>query len=253
MRFDAAEAALTLRTVAKIHEDPRGGPVRIIINGRHRKPTGRYTSAKARRAMPWEDRAERMFFWLCEADTAVVSFLAQPHCLEMKVAGGGRSLLYYPDVRRDMADGRVEIREIKSRDAGTRRRDPDYAHKLELAHEVYARLGWDFEILDQDEDIERPRPRLATAKEIQRRRRVKVDTRDRFALIEAIERQGGIAPLQTVIEALGGEPVGRAKVYAAVVRRFVHLPLDRRLSDDTPVTLVTGGLDASHAGLRRNP
>jgi hypothetical protein len=145
MRFDAAEAALTLRTVAKIHEDPRGGPVRIIINGRHRKPTGRYTSAKARRAMPWEDRAERMFFWLCEADTAVVSFLAQPHCLEMKVAGGGRSLLYYPDVRRDMADGRVEIREIKSRDAGTRRRDPDYAHKLELAHEVYARLGWDFE------------------------------------------------------------------------------------------------------------
>jgi hypothetical protein len=252
MRLDAAEAARRIRTVAQIHEDPRGGPVRTIITGRHRKPTGRYISTKARRALPWEDRAERMFFWLCEADTAVVSYLAQPHCLELKVAGGGKSMLYYPDVRRDMADGRVEIREIKSRDAGTRRRDPDYAHKLSLAGEVYARLGWDFMVLYQDEDIERPRPRLVTAKEIQRRRRVKVDTRDRFSLIETIEREGGVATLRAVIEALGGEPIGRAKVYAAVVRRFVHMPLDRLLVDDTPVSLVSGGLDASRAGLRRD-
>ena len=251
MRIDAAEAALSLRTVADIHEDLRGGPVRMIISGRHRKPTGRYASVKAGRALPWEDRAERMFFWLCEADTAVARYLAQPHGLAIKVAGRARPLLYYPDVRRDMADGRVEIREIKSRAARSRLRDPDYQLKLDLAGEVYARLGWDFAVLHQADDIERPRQRFATAQEIQRRRRVRVDTRDRFALIEAIEREGGVAPLGTIVGVLGGEPLGRAKAYAAVVRRIVHVPLDQRLAADTPVSLVVGGLDASRAGLRR--
>lgn len=251
MRLDAAEAALRIRTVAVIHEDPRGGPVRLIINGRHRKPTGRYASMKARRSMPWEDRAERKFFWLCEADTAVVSYLAQPHGLEMKMAGRSKPLLYYPDVRRDMADGSVEIREIKSRDARKRLRDPEYDLKLDLAGEVYARLGWDFAILGEEEDIEHPSQRLATAKEIQRRRRVRVDTRDRFALIDAIDREGTVAPLRAVVDALGGEPIGRAKLFAAVVRRVVHLPLDRRLDSETPVSLVVGGRDTSRAGLRR--
>lgn len=251
MRIDAAEAALRIRTIADIHEDLRGGPVRLIINGRHRKPTGRYHSVKAGRSMPWEDRAERMFFWLSEADTAVASYLAQPHGLEIKVAGRARPLLYYPDIRRDMADGRVEIREIKSQASRGRLRDPDYEFKLDLAREVYARLGWDFAILHQAEDIERPRQRFATAREIQRRRRVRVDTRDRFALVEAIEREGGAAPLGAIVGVLGGEPLGRAKAYAAVVRRIVHVPLDLRLATDTPVSLVAVGLDASRAGLRR--
>ena len=251
MRFDPAEAARRLREIADLHEDPRGGPVRQIIHGRHRKPTGRYASVKAGRAMPWEDRAERQFFWLCEADTAVARYLAQPHGLEMKVTGRKEALLYYPDVRRDMADGRVEIREIKSRDARERLRDPDYGLKLDLAREVYARLGWDFMVLHQAEDIERPRQRLATAREIQRRRRVRIDTHDRFAIVEAVEREGGVAQLGAIVDALGGEPLGRAKTYAAVVRRFVHVPLDGRLTDETPVTLVVGGLDASRAGLRR--
>lgn len=251
MRFDPAEAARRLRDIADLHEDPRGGSVRMIIHGRHRKPTGRYASVKAGRAMPWEDRAERMFFWLCEADTAVARYLAQPHGLEMRVTGRKEPLLYYPDVRREMSDGLVEIREIKSRDATKRLRDPNYDLKLDLAGEVYARLGWDFAVLHQADDIERPRQRLATAREIQRRRRVRVDTRDRFAFIGAVEREGGVAPLGAIIDALGGEPLGRAKVYAAIVRRLVHVPLDGRLTDKTPVTLVVGGLDASRAGLRR--
>lgn len=251
MRIDAAEAALKIRTIADIHEDLRGGPVRLIINGRHTKPTGRYHSVKAGRSLPWEDRAERMFFWLCEADTAVARYLAQPHGLEIKVTGRKKPLLYYPDIRRDMADGRVEIREIKSRAAKKHLRDPDYELKLDLAAEIYARLGWDFAVLNQAEDIERPRQRFATAQEIQRRRRVRVDTRDRFALIEAIEREGGVAPLGAIVGVLGGEPLGRAKAYAAVVRRIVHVPLDRRLAEDTPVSLIVGGLDASRAGLRR--
>ncbi|WP_331304324.1 hypothetical protein [Methylobacterium oryzae] len=192
-----------------------------------------------------------MYFWLCEADTAVASYLAQPHGLEIKVAGRKKPLLYYPDIRRDMADGRVEIREIKSRAGKKDLRDPDYELKLHLAAEIYERLGWDFAVLHQAEDIERPRQRFATAQEIQRRRRVRVGTRDRFALIDAIEREGGIAPLGAIVDVLGSEPLGRAKAYAAIVRRIVHVPLDQRLAADTPVSLLRGGLDASRAGLRR--
>lgn len=240
MRFDIESAILGLRTVAEIAEDPRGGPVRRIINGRQRRPVGRYSSRKAGRALPWESRAERAFFWHCEADPAVVDYLPQPHKLTIKT-DGGPDLVYYPDLRRNMSDGRVEIREIKSAASERYAAEPDYALKLDLAREVYEGLGWHFGVLREEDDILRPAVRLETVWAIQRRRHVRVDARDEFALLGAIAREGGEAPLGVAAEALGGGCLGLAKVAASVVRRIASVPLDRRLDDDTPVTAVATG------------
>lgn len=239
-QIDFQSALLKYRTVATIHEDVRGGPVRRIGNGRHHKPVGRYISRKARRGMPWEDRTERKFFWICEADTDVVTYLAQPHCLEIHLHDG-TSLNYYPDVRRDMADGSVQIRELKSKAYGMRQVDPAYDLKLDLAGEVYSGLGWDFDLLNEATDIEFPRVRLETAYEIQRRKRVDVTTLDRFAILETIERNNGVIALGALCELLGGEPLGMAKAFASVVERIVRIPLELPLRDDTVVTLVHGG------------
>lgn len=237
-QIEFQSALLKYRTLATIHEDVRGGPVRRIGNGRHRKPVGRYISRKARRGLPWEDRTERKFFWLCEADTDVVTYLAQPHCLEIHLQDG-TSLEYYPDVRRDMADRTVQIRELKSEAALRRGLDPKYELKLGLAAEIYAGLGWDFALLGEA-DIESPKVRLETAYEIQRRRHVFLSPRDRFAIIGAVHARGGVVTLGELCAVLGGEPLGTAKAYAAIVARIVHVRLDLRLSEETKVTIARG-------------
>jgi hypothetical protein len=190
-----------MRIAARIIVDTRGGPIRRIINGRHHKPTGRYYSVKARRALPWEDKREREYFWHCEADAKVMNYLAQPHRLEIKI-GLRHPLIYIPDLRRDGVDGSTEIVEIKK--AYDPRADPEYDLKLKLATEIYQRLGWCFRIIEAPE-IERHHT-LKTAWSIQRYRNVRLSAREMFAIMEAIERQGGAAPFAAVAEALGGGP-----------------------------------------------
>ena len=241
MPFDIDQAVLQMRTMARIVEDPRGGPMRRIINGRHYKPTGRYSSTKARRSLPWEDKRERTYFWHCEADTNVVAYLSQPHRLELEI-GRACPLIYFPDVRRDMADGRVEIREIKK--AYNPKEDPNYDWKLQLAAEVYRGLGWSFRIIEAPE-IER-RPGHDTVWAIQRYRHVAVTVQDRFAVMETVEHHNGIAAFGQVADALGGGPAGEARLCACIVRRIASIDCTARLEPNSPVTLVAGHYDALH-------
>lgn len=218
---------------ARIVVSDNGSPIRPIINGRHRKPTGRYTSLKAGGAMPWEDKREREFFWISEADTAVVSYLAQPHRLEIEV-GEARPLIYFPDIRRDLADGSVEIREIKKHYDPSD--DPDYHRKLDLAKSIYERLGWSFRII---EGAELAQGRVLTnAKRIQRDRDVVVDTRHRTIAENVVAGSGGRARMGDVREALSPSLAGEALLFALIVRRVVSVDLHSRLDDDAGVTLV---------------
>ncbi|MEL6060205.1 MULTISPECIES: TnsA endonuclease N-terminal domain-containing protein [unclassified Methylobacterium] len=234
-RFDLDTALLDIRTAAKIDVGVRGGPVRLIINGRHHKPVGRYASRKARRSLPWEALAELAYLWVCEADADVVSYLSQPHRLTIRLPGG-KSAVYYPDVRRDLADGGVEIVEIKKREEDARR-TPDYALKLELARLVYEGLGWTYLILSEA-DL-KDRRELRTAEAIQRNRTARVTGQERHRLAEAVYRAGGSLPFAEAAEALGGGSRGRAKLHAAIVLRVVSIDLTRPLNRGAPVRLVS--------------
>jgi hypothetical protein len=110
---DLGTALKDLRVAAEINVSEDGGPVRTIINGRHRKPVGRYASRKAGRSLPWEARDERAYFWLCEADANVVSYLCQPHQLVI-FRDDGDPLVFYPDVRRDLVGGNSLARSTRA-------------------------------------------------------------------------------------------------------------------------------------------
>jgi hypothetical protein len=49
---------------------------------------------------------------ISEADCQFVRYLAQPHRLEIRVEHSDTPLLYFPDLRRDLEDGTVEILEV---------------------------------------------------------------------------------------------------------------------------------------------
>jgi hypothetical protein len=234
-----------LRVAAELTVASDGGPVRTIINGRHRKPTGRYASRKAGRSLPWEGTDERSYFWLCEADTDVTSYLSQPHRLTI-FREDGDAMDFYPDILRKMASGRTEIVEVKktfgARDRGA---DPEYALKLELARQVYAGLGWSFQVITRAEMQDGYA--LRNAKYVQRNRFAKFGGGDRLTLLSAIDAAGGRLTMQGAIASLGAGPRAEAKLKAILVGRVVSIDLRGRLDAYTAVTAVHQRADVSDA------
>lgn len=219
--------------VARIDTDPRGGPVRTIINGRHIKPTGRFASSKNGRSFPWEAEAERDLCVRCEADPDVATFLTQPHRLTMPIVGG-RPLVYFPDMRVDYVDGTVEIIEVKRR---ADRPDPAYAQKIKLASRVYAGVGYEYRVV-LDVDIERE-PHFGNARAICADRFVAVSLCRVEAAATVIRRDAGRSTRGEVTAALGGGPQGTARLNALIVQRFLWVDLGRVQDDEAAVWLAS--------------
>jgi hypothetical protein len=221
---------------AVIVEAPGWRPVRTFVEAAHSKPTGRWTSRKARRAFPWESYAERHLFRCCEIDPKVVRFLAQPHRLEMLV-GRPRPLIYFPDVRVEYADGTTEIVEVKR--SNDELEDPDYAEKLAGAAAVYQALGWPFCVAIAEEEIEVD-PLYSNAKMV---------CADRFSLImrpavlaieEAfhVESEIALGKAEEIVAAAARVPLDRATAIlrAMICTRRVGVDPRRRIRRDSPVT-----------------
>lgn len=222
-----------LRVTARMGVTERGGPVRTIITGRKRIPTGRFHSAKNGRSLPWEGEVEPDYLVVCEADTDIVSFLSQPHMLEIDV-GSDDPLIYFPDLDLLHADGSREIVEIKS--AADRPTD-DYSYKLDVAREYYAGLGWNFSKIHENEV--RRQPRLKNAKQIYLSRNVHVSPHDMLKVMRFVGERG-VVDLASVIAKLGGGPVAKRQAYSLMIRRVIWIDIELLpLDDDSPVRLVT--------------
>lgn len=91
---------------------PCGAPIRTIVTGRRIITTGVYASRKAGRPLPYESMNELAFFMHREVDTEVVDYRAQPFRLEFMIEGRKRT--YIVDCVRLMADGGIEVVEVKS-------------------------------------------------------------------------------------------------------------------------------------------
>ena len=242
MKIQAASKPL-MNLRGRIIRVPSGGPIRTILDFSPLHPCGRFMSAKVHRPMDWEATHERHLYWICEADTAVVLFLSQPHRLEMFLQGRTRPLVYYPDLWRKFADGRVEIVETK-RSKNEISDDPEYEEKIGFAKQLYAEnRGWTFRVLTAADDID-VEPVLSNARSIKRDAFARIRTRDKLLLLEAIEKAGGQISYAAAIDAVAaGGRTGRlgaqAKLHAMVVRRIAHIDIYRLpILDDTPVTAV---------------
>src|SRR5258708_10826135 len=228
------------RTIATIYEPESGGPVRPLITGREPHTTGRPVCIKSGfRAVPWESfRGELPFIELAEVTSPVRRIRAQPHQLDMKVTGPEPILTFFPDFEltvdgrliEELArgtpfwlaalrwfadrpfDARTLIVEVKD-DKDPRRNDPDYQHKLNLAEEVYRRLGWSFATVVKSRDL----PKAEIAKGVHKvwlKALTAVTPLDVSRASDLIGRSGGCSSYGEVARALESDPLGKNKLAA---------------------------------------
>jgi len=238
-RLDDIVADL-MSTTARIVHAPDGGPLKLIINGRAIKMTGRYPCYKAAgRSIGYEADHENGLLEISDVDKAVVKCMAQPHRVVIPMPGLERPLEYIPDIRRDLADGTVEIIETKH-DDDRRMRDPDYLCKLDLAKEVYQIVGWKFRTLTRTQIMETRLYQNAHA--IVTWAYCDVPPVNHFALRAALQDADGSLTHATAAEIVGGVPY----LHALVTQRKVTFDLTARIDDETIVTWV------DHEALRRS-
>jgi hypothetical protein len=256
------------RTIATIRESKTGGPARPLITGREPHETGRMVCIKAGfRAMDWESRrAESPCIELAEVASPVRRLMAQPHRLDMRVTGPQPVLTFFPDFElavdarfiEDLARGtpfwaaalrwephhesfdwRTLILEVKD-DRDPRLNDSAYSQKLELARQVYGKLGWSFASIVRSRDL----PSNVVAKGVHKvwlRNLTHVTVLDVARVSRVIEGAGGRGAYAEVASALGPGPLGRHKLAALHVRRVVRIDLSRGLTPDSPVSLINDG------------
>ncbi|WOB78524.1 TnsA endonuclease N-terminal domain-containing protein [Brevundimonas nasdae] len=212
---------------------PDGKPIRSILTGRKRRTTGSYASRKSGCGQVYESMVERAFFLECEVDTDVVDYRAQPFRIEVVI--DGRLRTYIADCVRLMADGSVEVVEIK----GSARQlvDPVYVAKLSAVRSVCAAAGWSFRVITSDQ-IMHPPVRYRNIEEVQLSKHVRYGAEAIYVAHRAIEECGGIGRLGTVADAVHAGPLGRQIVMAMMVGRVVSIDLEQPLSADSGVTLI---------------
>jgi hypothetical protein len=215
-----------------------GGPIRRIINGRQIKPTDLYPSFKGGMALPTEAEHEVGLLEISDVDKAVVCCLTQPHRVEIPVPWQSAPLIYFPDQRRDLADGTVEIIDTYSDDY-PRLKDPHYALKLDIVQALYSRIGWKFRRIKASDIF--AQPLYGNAHLMNTWAYARLSPGKIFSLETAIRQAGGALPLSSAAEIVGSEQL----VYTLMVQRHVYCDLKKKVDEDTPIMMV------DHAALRR--
>jgi hypothetical protein len=226
-------------TEVKIIRGKGGGPIRTIVERGHTKPTGKFTSLKSGRALPWEAVDERHFMWISEIDSRVRTFIAQPFRMEFYFSDGNM-IEYFPDFERTL-DGAIEIVEIKKTKAEASR-DPYYAYKLGLARKTCKTMGWTFRIVCADEDI-LPTRLFENARLIRLDRLTLLSSVDHINLGDAMSKAKGRLTYGQAVAALSGrddpwDPNGTAKLHAMIARRFVCIDLTRKITQSSLVVAL---------------
>ncbi|PZR32919.1 hypothetical protein [Caulobacter segnis] len=222
------------------------GPMREVITGRNIRPTGSYGSRKAGRPLAFESMNERAVFVHSEVDIRVANYLSQPCRFEFVLDGVRRS--YVPDCARILADGTLEILEVK----GDRRdlTDVDYRRKLDHVAQVCRVVGWSFRIVFAA-PLRARTVRNATIQLIEHHRLAQYGAKDVFVVHERLAAASTPLPLGELAQAFGDEVVGRAKICAMMVGRCVAIDLNAPLTRSSPVNLPPtahiGALDAEGA------
>lgn len=208
------------------------GPMREVITGRNVRPTGMYPSRKAGRPLAFESMNERAVFIHSEVDTEIANYMSQPCRFEFVLDGVKRS--YVPDCARILADGTLEIVEVK----GDRRDlvDPDYLRKLDHVAQACRAIGWSFRVVF-GAPLRAKTVRNRTIQLIQLHHLTRYGAKDVFLVQARLRAASDGLPLGDLARALGDEVVGRAKICAMMVGRELSIDLNAPLSPASCVRL----------------
>jgi len=226
------EAWESLSATATMVLSKAGGSIRTIVTGRRIITTGVYASRKTGCGHPYESMLEKAFFMLCEVDTDVVDYRAQPFRFEFVVDGVKRA--YLPDAVTLRADGMVEVVEIK-RDSGDLR-DLEYRLKLQAVREICDRIGWRFRVLFRA-DLTEPSRFYRAVEDVQSWAFTKFSDAEVFEVVRQL-RQHGQMPMGQLAECFDQGQRGLAKLKAMMVARIIRLDLTNIANHSTAVTLV---------------
>jgi hypothetical protein len=220
-----------LRLAATIIERIDGGPMRNVGRRRGKRPGGLYCSTKMGRHLGWESKAERDAFFYPEVCPDIVSYREQPHTAVAVINGVKRS--YTPDRLDVSADRSFTIVEVK--EAFEEEADPDYTLKLEYFAQIYAALGWGFEIVDRE--MIAGDYCFEALKKVQSHRRVSFDATELRTILHQVQlSETTLGQLQTH---LSHPLVGQAKLFAMMVDRRIRIDLRAPLSPDTRIEAAT--------------
>lgn len=221
------------------HDDQ---PMRALAP-RSKRRIGRYNSIKAGRLLAHESRGsgyvggEKLALMLCEIDPDVADLRTQHLRFDLLIDGSAHS--YVPDIVRLMADGTIQVIEVKK--DGSWQRDAFYAEKIRCVREVCAQVGVPFAVWTE----KMVAPNLTTKRNIvttQEARTVEYDDVHQLLVVRALKAGGGAAPLGALKAVLAdhGPHTAEAMIRGMMCRRVLMLPLCASINDDTLVTIYTG-------------
>lgn len=228
----------SLSASATLVATPCGAPIRTIVTGRRFITTGVYVSRKAGRPQPYESMNERAFFMHCEVDTEVLDYRAQPFRLEFALEGRKRA--YIVDCVRLMADGGIEVVEVKSDPRALH--DHDYAEKLRAVRTICEQVGWRFRLVFK-KAVLKPAVFHRNVLDVQSWRMTEYTNADVFRIVEALRQTSG-AVLGDLVEHFASRALAFAKLKAMMVGRIVRIDLTEQIGDATPVALVSDAREA---------
>jgi hypothetical protein len=214
-----------------VHSDD-GGALRRIINGRNVMATGQVPSFKAKRSLPEQADHEVGLLHHCDADPAVGSCVSQPHRVVIPVPWDTKPLIYIPDLRRDLADGRIEIFETK-KENDSRLADEQYQFKLSAVKLLYEREGWSFRVLTEKQILATQLYR--NCEEMSRFAFAKIHPATIYSLENQIDKAGGALPFARAAEIV---PHGRPILLAMMIRRHITFDIRVNILPDAPVSRV---------------
>ena len=139
--------------LARIVVLQHGGHQRPVITRGSKHLRFRYLSTKTGTMQLGEGKGEEWLANLNEVWTDVVDYECHP--FEIHITRNGRVQRYRPDAVRQLADGTIELIEVKRDEDDLR--DPEYRELLAIVAEIARLCGWVFSVLHL-RDIRGPQP-----------------------------------------------------------------------------------------------
>lgn len=131
-----------LGAAGRVRVDLSRDGTRQVVTGRRIWSTSIFPSRKCGAPIVCEGGNELLLATHCEIDPGVIGFATQALCFEVAVEG--RWQKYHADFVRLLADGTIEVVEVKPNAQHLLK--PGYQAKLEAVKEICRRLGWNFRL-----------------------------------------------------------------------------------------------------------
>ena len=225
-----------LTLLAKIEVLEHGGITRPIITRAGKHLRSRLISRKTNRVQITEGKGLRFLCRMCEVDGYVLDYQAHP--FRVTAVFDGLLIEWYPDLVCILADGTIEIIEVKRSPKDLAKEE--YRAKLDAFREIFRRCGWKMRIrYNQDifgsTDVRRSR--AVNVGSVYSRRFLKTNESQTAAIDGLVHKGFPVAWSDAAFLLAGNDGArGDALVEHAIARGYLSVDFDEPFVASTPVT-----------------